>query len=231
MKGMLRLAASACLTACAHLWTPAPDVPQPLKANDQRRVIARTWELTLVVDTLRSTGTRHDTLPQTRVACFRISDSLASPRRSYLRAVVQPPFHQMVRSLDRPRSSPRPRVSLPPSSEEVVAAKHRAEASSTWPLTFGGHAIDVQRRGDRWSIVLTPGVFDYYVGFAGRLFGDSLTGTWLEASQGQTVSAGRFTMRQLDSPLARSNPRLQRTGRPSAETPGVACAPVAEAEH
>jgi hypothetical protein len=228
---MICIAAIACLTACAHFWTPAPDVPQSLKASDNRHLVTGTWKLTLTVDSLRSGSSRRDTLPQVRVACLYIADSIASPQRSYMLAVLQPSFGQMVRSLYRIPSSVGPQPSSTPSSEEVKAAKRRAEESSTWPLAFGGHAIDIQHRGDRWSFVLTPGVFDYYVGFAGRLFGDSLTGTWHEESQGQTESAGRFTMRPLETPRARSNPRLQRTGHPSAATPCTTGAHEAEAEH
>ena len=228
------IAAAAGLTACAHFWTPAPDVPQPLKATDKRHVITGTWELTLAVDSvgsLRSEGALRDTLPQVRVACFRIAESLASPRRSYLRATLQPSFGHMLGSLYRTPSPVPPQANPPGSSEEVTAAKHRAEESSTWPPSWGGHAIDVQRRNDRWSITLTPGVSDYYVGLSGQLSGDSLAGTWLEASQGQTVSVGHFTMRQLDSPSPRPNPSLQLPGRPSTGAPCNARRSQANSEH
>ncbi len=216
------IVAAVTLSACAHFWTPAPDVRQPLPATDKRHAITGDWALTLTVDSIGgrwSTGALRDSLPQVRVACFRIADSLASARRSFLRATLQPSFGRMLGFLSRTPAPMPPEADPPPSSEEARAAKQRAVESPTWPLAWGGHAIDVQRRKDRWHLILTPGVSDDYVGLAGELSGGSLAGTWLHSSQGQMVAMGHFTMHPVGSSAAQTDSRLQQPGRTSAATP------------
>src|SRR5690242_8185949 len=85
-------------SACAHAPREEQAVPTPLKPGDARRVLVGTWQLSLQADTGardRTPGTQTDSLAW-KVGTLRITDTLLARSRQEVRAVLTPPFDQLV---------------------------------------------------------------------------------------------------------------------------------------
>lgn len=199
MRGSSLLLLILPLSGCAHFWAPPPDVPRPLKPTDERRPIVGTWRLMVFVDSLLPGSPRAQSPIRQYSECLRIADSLASPLHPYLYAILERPLGALGTPPTPTADSMPANAPGAASDGDLARAKRRLAQSPSLPLSFGGHAIDVERRKDQWIIGLTPGVFDYFFGLSGRFVGDSLAGVWHEVSQGQTFASGHFTMQRIDS--------------------------------
>ena len=168
------------LFACAHPSqdeAPIPDqdeapIPAPLKPRDARRALVGTWQLLVGPDTASGAS---DSVPW-KAATFRIADTLISGSRPEVKAVLTPPFCDLVDL-----------------------------ASGSWaldgpvPVVFGGTAVALNRRKRRWEIDLSPNLFDVSLGLNGQFRGDSLVGTWSQYVMGTLARSGRFVMLRMET--------------------------------